>query len=218
MVLLQEDHGPVRLLVLNRPEKRNALSMALMGGLLEALRAAAADPAVAGIVIAANGPGFSAGADLGERTQMMADPAQRDARAALADALLAAPGALGKPVVVALHGPVVGAGASLALCCDLAYAAEGTRFLWPEAKHGMYPSLVAPQLLRHLSPRDVFDLLATGRPMLAEEAATLRLVNRVVPEAALRATAIAAAAAAAQYPPEMLRRLKREIDAGGLAR
>ena len=148
----------------------------------------------------------------------MQDEARRNERTALSDALIAAPGQLGKPVVAALHGAVVGAGASIALCCDIAIAAEGTRFLWPEAKHAIYPSLVAPMLLRHLSPRDVFELLATGRAMPAEEALRLRLVNRVVPAERLLEEACAAAEATATYPPDLLRRLKQAIDAGGLAR
>ena len=218
MVLLREDRGRIRLLTLNRPEKRNALSSELMAALLAALRAADADAAVAGVVIAAAGPGFCAGADLADRAAAMQDEARRNERTALSDALIAAPGRLGTPVVAALHGAVVGAGASIALCCDMAIAAEGTRFLWPEAKHAIYPSLVAPMLLRHLSPRDVFELLATGRAMPAEEALRLRLVNRVVPAERLLEEACAAAEATATYPPDLLRRLKQAIDAGGLAR
>src|SRR4051794_13828912 len=132
MVLLSEMRGGVSILSLNRPEKRNALNNALCAALLEALQAANADPAVAGGVLTGAGAGFSAGADLGERAVLIEDAAARAARSALSDALLAAPGAMGKPVVAALHGAVVGAGASLALCCDLVIAAEDARFSYPE--------------------------------------------------------------------------------------
>ena len=215
MPLLLETRGRVRLLTLNRPDKRNALNNALVGAMIEALRAADADPAVAAVVIAGAGAGFSAGADLAERALLIADPATRAARGALSDAMLAAPGAMGKPVVAAVHGAVVGAGASLALCCDLVVGAEDLRFLWPEAKHDIYPSLVAPMLLRHLGPKDSFDLLATGRPVLAAEALALRLVNRVVPRDRLLDDACALGEAAAQYGADSLRRIKATINAAG---
>ena len=165
--------------------------------------------------IAGAGPGFSAGADLGERAVLIADPEARVARGALSDAMLAAPRGMGKPVVAAVHGAVVGAGASLALCCDLVLGAEDLRFSWPEAKHDIYPSLVAPMLLRHLGPKDCFELLATGRPVLAAEALALRLVNRVVPRAALLDEACALAEQAAQYGAGSLRRIKALINAAG---
>jgi enoyl-CoA hydratase/carnithine racemase len=131
--------------------------------------------------------------------------------------MLAAPGAMGKPVVAALHGAVVGAGASLALCCDIALAAEDTGFSWPEAKHAIFPSLVTPMLLRHVGPKDAFDFIATGRAVAVQEALALRLVNRVVSKDALLDEACAAALQAAQFPPEMLARIKRLINAGGVA-
>lgn len=218
MVLLSETRGRIRLLTLNRPEKRNALSTELVRILLDALHAADAEEAVAGVVITGAGPGFCAGADLAERAALIQDEAKRAERATLSDALMAAPGLMGKPVVAALNGAVVGAGASIALCCDMAVAAEEARFAWPEAKHAIYPSLVAPMLLRHLSPRDVFELLATGATLSAGEAHALRLVNRVVPRARLLDEACVMAEAAALYPPDMLRRIKQEINAGGLPR
>ncbi|MDN3563200.1 enoyl-CoA hydratase/isomerase family protein [Paeniroseomonas aquatica] len=217
MPLLTETRGRVRLLTLNRPEKRNALNNALVGAIVESLRAADADPDVAAVVIAAAGPGFSAGADLGERAILIADPEARVARAALSDAMLAAPGLMGKPVVAAIHGATVGAGASLALSCDLVLGAEDLRFAWPEARHDIYPALVLPMLLRHLGPKDAFELVATGRPVLAAEALARRLVNRVVPREALLEEACALAGQAAQYGAESLRRIKAAINASGVA-
>ncbi|WP_235907549.1 enoyl-CoA hydratase/isomerase family protein [Siccirubricoccus phaeus] len=215
-MLLVEDHGRVRVLRLNRPEKRNALNAALVEAIIAGLRAAGEAEAVAAVVIAGAGPGFSAGADLGERAGL--DAAGREARAALNWVLMAAPGQLGKPVVAAVQGAVVGAGASLALSCDMVVAAEGARFLYPEARNGIYPSLVAPMLLRALGPKDAFELLTTGRPLPAEEARALRLVNRMVPEAALLAEACALAEVAATYPPEEMRRIKAMLNAEGAPR
>jgi enoyl-CoA hydratase/carnithine racemase len=217
LVLQVEDRGRVHVLRLNRPEKRNALNAGLCAALVEAMRAADAAADVAAVVLAGAGPGFSAGADLGERTVLAADEAARQQRSALSDALLAAPGAMGKPVVAAVHGAVVGAGASLALCCDLVVAAEDARFSYPEAKHDIFPSLVAPMLLRHLGPKDCFELLATGRVVEAAEARALRLVNRVVPRDALLDEACALAEAAALYGAESMRRIKAMIGASGIA-
>jgi enoyl-CoA hydratase len=215
--LLTETRGRVRILTLNRPEKRNALNNALVGAIVKGLRAADAEPDVAAVVITAAGPGFSAGADLGERAILIADPEARVARGKLSDAMLAAPGLMGKPVVAAIHGATVGAGASLALSCDLVLGAEDLRFAWPEAKHDIYPTLVLPMLLRHLGPKDAFELVATGRPVLAAEALALRLVNRIVPRAALLEEACALAEFAAQYGTESLRRIKVAINASGVA-
>ena len=205
MILSSEMRGPVLLLRLNRPEKRNALSMALCTAVVEALRAAEDDAAVSAVVLAGEGAGFCAGGDLEERRL-------------LADAVLAAPGVLAKPVVAAVHGRVVGMGASLMLACDMVVAAEDALFTWPEARHGIWPQLVAPQLLRHLGPKDTFEVLATGRTLDAAEARALRLVNRVVPRDALLGEACAFAAAAAQYGPQSLRGIKTMIDAAGSRR
>lgn len=218
MILLSEMRGSVLLLRLNRPDKRNALSVALCTALVEALQAAEEDAAVAAVVLAGEGAGFCAGGDLEERRVLADDPAAWQARAALADAVLAAPGATAKPVVAAVHGRVVGMGASLMLGCDMVVAAEDALITWPEARHGIWPALVAPQLLRHLGPKDAFEVLATGRAMGAVEARALRLVNRVVACDALLDAACALALAAAQYGPESLRGIKVMIDAAGIRR
>jgi enoyl-CoA hydratase/carnithine racemase len=215
-MLLVESRGAVRLLRLNRPEKRNALSMALCSALVEALRAADADASVSAVVLAGEGAGFCAGGDLEERRALADDEQAWQTRAALADAALAAPGSIGKPVVAAVHGRVAGMGASLMLGCDMVVAADDLRITWPEARHGIWPTLVAPQLLRHLGPKETFELLATGRAVEAAEARALRLVNRVVPRERLLEEACALAGAAAQYPPGMLRGIKARIDAAGL--
>jgi enoyl-CoA hydratase len=218
LVLQVEDRGRVRVLRLNRPEKRNALDTDLCAALVEAMRAADAAADVAAVVLAGAGPGFSAGADLGERAVLAADEAARQRRSALSDTLLAAPGLMSKPVVAAVHGAVVGAGASLALCCDMVVAAEDARVSYPEARHDIFPSLVAPMLLRHLGPKDCFELLATGRVVEAAEARALRLVNRVVPREALIETAWAMAECAALYGAESMRRIKAMIGASGVGR
>lgn len=206
------DHG-VRLLRLDRPDKRNAMDRAMIEALLAALQAGAEDPAVAAMVIAGMGGTFSAGADLAEMKKLAGDPAAREARSALTVALLDAPARVPKPIVAAVSGAAMGAGASLALACDGVAMAEDARLAWPEAKHAMLPRLVAPVLLRHLGPKTAFDLLATGRAVGAAEALALGLATRIVPAARVEAEACAMAAAAALLPPEAMGALKRMVHA-----
>ncbi len=215
MPVIVETRGRVRVLTLNRPEKRNALNLALCEAMVKALAAAAADDSVAAVVIAGAGVGFSAGADLGERKLYADAPEMQSRRAAAGMAMLRLPGQMGKPVIAAVHGPTVGAGSTLALGCDMIVAADDVKVSYPEAKHDIYPSLVLPTLLRHLGPKDCFELLATGRVVLAEEALRLRLVNQVVPREELLATACAVAEGAALYGRDSLKRIKAAIDALG---
>ncbi len=215
MPVLQQDRGAVRVVTLNRPEKRNALNLALCEALVAALRAADADDGVRAVVIAGAGPGFSAGADLGERKLFAEQPEMQARRARASMEMLRAPGLLGKPVVSAVHGATVGAGHTLALCCDMSFASEDVRISYPEAKHDIYPSLVLPTLLRHVGPKDCFELVATGRVMLGPEALRRRLVNALVPPGELLDRACAAALEAAQYGATSLRRVKAAVDAMG---
>jgi enoyl-CoA hydratase/carnithine racemase len=212
-MMREERHGRVCVLWLDRPEKRNALDRALIEALLGAL-ARAVESDCAAVVLAAEGASFCAGADLAEMKALAADPAAREARAALTVALMAAPDRVPKPVVAAVQGAAMGAGASLALACDGVVMEPGARLGWPEAKHGMLPRLVAPVLLRHLGLKPAFDLLATGRAVGAEEALSLGLATRLVPGDRLLDEACALAEAAAQLPPAAMGALKRMIREG----
>lgn len=215
MPVLSETRGRVRVLTLNRPEKRNALNLGLCEAVVAALRAADADAGVAAVVLAGAGLGFSAGADLGERSVLEADAALRARRATASLEMLAAPGLMGKPVVSAIHGATVGAGHTLALCCDASVASDEVRISYPEAKHDIFPSLVMPTLLRHVGPKLCFELLATGRVVGPEEALRVGFVNRVVARDALLDEACALAEGAALYGAASLRRVKAAVNAQG---
>ncbi|MFC7556054.1 enoyl-CoA hydratase/isomerase family protein [Pseudoroseomonas wenyumeiae] len=166
------------------------------------------------VVLAADGPSFCAGADLGEIRAIAADPGARAARAALSEAVLLAPGRIGKPVVAAVQGAALGAGAALALGCDAMLMAPGAKLGFPEARHGMLPALMAPVLLRHLPPREVFRLLATGEDLPADEAWRLGLCGKLVPEDELLEAAMSLAASLATLPPPRMWALKRLCAAG----
>jgi enoyl-CoA hydratase/carnithine racemase len=208
-MIRQDTCDGVRRLFLARPEKRNALDTGTAQGLVDALEQAAGDDAVRAVVVAADGPGFCAGADLGELRAIAADPAARAARAALSEAVLLAPGRIGKPVVAAVHGAAMGAGAALALGCDAMLMTPDAKLAFPEARHGMLPALMVPVLLHHLPPREVFRLLATGDDLPAAEAQRLGLCGALVAAEDLLAAAAALGVSLARLPPPRMLALKR---------
>jgi enoyl-CoA hydratase/carnithine racemase len=211
-VIALEDRGEgVRLIRLDRPEKRNAMHGPMVQALLDALAGAGRAESVRAVVLTGNGPGFSAGADLTEMQALQGEA--RAARSALTVALMEAPTLVPKPVIAAVQGAAMGAGASLALACDGLVMAEDARLAWPEAKHAMLPRLVAPVLLRHLGPKPAFDLLATGRDVRAQEALALHLATRIVPATEILDAACALALQSALLPPEAMAALKRMVHA-----
>ncbi|AXB41150.1 enoyl-CoA hydratase/isomerase family protein [Amycolatopsis albispora] len=178
-VLLSEDHGAVRVLTLNRPDKLNALDTALTRALSEAL--AAADREARAVVLTGSGRGFCAGADLGEFSSLTPD--QPDAvleRAALTARLQTQMQRMSVPVVAAVRGAAVGGGAGLAIGADMTVAGTDLKFGYPELKHSIVPALVMTGLVRHLGRKLAFELVSTGRLLTAAEAAEHGLVNRVV--------------------------------------
>jgi enoyl-CoA hydratase/carnithine racemase len=192
--LLIEDRGPVRVLTMNRPEKRNALNNALTEALLEGLRAADADDSVNAIVLTGAGPSFCAGADLAEFKDLTADNQPLvERRAQLTMSLHEIFPRMAKPVVTAINGAAMGGGAGLALAADIALIAEGAKLGYPEVKHGIVAAIVMPNLVRQVGRKAAFELLATGRPVGARRALELGMVNRVVPDDELMPAALALA-------------------------
>jgi enoyl-CoA hydratase/carnithine racemase len=180
MTLLIENRGAVRILTMNRPEKRNALNQALTQGLLDALRTADADESVGALVLTGAGQGFCAGADLGEFKELGAGLAAED-RAELTMQLHLAFTRIRKPIVGAINGHAMGGGAGLALACDLALMAEGAKLGYPEPKHGIVAAIVMANLVRQVGRKAAFELVSLGEPVGAEQALRLGMVNRVVP-------------------------------------
>jgi enoyl-CoA hydratase len=192
--LLTEDRGPIQVLTMNRPEKRNALNNALTEQLLQALRAADADEEVNCVILTGAGPGFCAGADLSEFKDLT--PANQhlvERRAELTMNLHHAFSRMTKPVITAINGAAMGGGAGLALAGDLAFMAASAKIGYPEVKHGIVAAIVLPSLIRHVGRKAAFELLATGKSLSAEEALALGMVNRVLPNDELMSAAIALA-------------------------
>jgi enoyl-CoA hydratase len=193
-LLLTEDRGPVRILTMNRPEKRNALNRALTQALLDGLRAADADDRIRSIVLTGAEPAFCAGADLTEFKDLTPDKAHLvTQRAELTMNLQGIFSRLTKPVVTAVNGAAMGGGAGLALAGDVALMASTAKLGYPEVKHGIVAAVVMAGLLRNAGCKAAFELVACGEPVDAARALTLGLVNRVSAPAALMTEACAMA-------------------------
>ncbi len=203
-LLLSSRDGAVLRLVLNRARARNALSSALMGELGAALDAAAADRAVRVIVIAAEGPVFSAGHDLKELQGHRADGDKgRAAYAGLfaqCSALMLKIVHCPKPVIAEVAGLATAAGCQLVASCDLVMASDHAGFATPGVDIGLFCSTPMVALSRAIGAKPAMEMLLTGEPIKAEAAHRLGLVNRIVPLAELQAATMALAQKIAGKP------------------
>lgn len=208
----------VRRISLNRPERLNAINPALLADLTAALRAADADPRVRAILLTGEGRAFCAGDDLKEfEEQAGADEAAtRVYVEAIQDVTRAM--VLGQtPVVGAIRGWGVGGGLEWVINCDLAVAAEGTRFFFPEISWGLFVTGAVTALLpRMVGLPKARELILLGERFDADQAKAWGLLHDVVAEDALEETARALAARIAALPPGPVAALKRCL-AYGLA-
>ncbi len=208
--LLVEDRGAVRILTMNRPEKRNALNTALTRALLDALRAADADERVRVVVLTGAGQGFCAGADLAEFKDLVPEKQHLvEERAELTMQLHLAFPKMAKPVVTAINGAAMGGGAGLALAGDLAVMAESAKLGYPETKHGIVAAIVMANLVRQVGRKRAFELVALGEPLGAHDAREAGLVNRVFTDAELMPAALFVAEKLAGLKPEAMQATKR---------
>jgi enoyl-CoA hydratase/carnithine racemase len=196
-MLLREDRDGIANLTLNRPEARNSLSLALIEALAEALAAIGDDRSVRAVVIAANGPAFSAGHDLKEITLHRADADKgreffRHTFARCAD-MMQAVIHLPQPVIACVHAIATAAGCQLVASCDLVVASETARFATPGVDIGFFCSTPMVALSRKVLPNQAMEMLLTGQPISAARAREIGLVNRVVPAGQERAEAQALA-------------------------
>jgi enoyl-CoA hydratase/carnithine racemase len=184
-VLLEESDRGVLRLTLNRPDARNALSVALMSALLEALARAATDPKVRVVVIAGSGPAFCAGHDLRE---LRTDPQRETYERIFAQCseLMLAIIRLPKPVIAEVHGVATAAGCQLVATCDLAVAAADAKFATPGVNIGLFCSTPMVALTRAVGRKAAMEMLLTGRLIDAETAQAFGLINRSVPREGLR--------------------------------
>lgn len=207
-------------LTLARPEKRNALNLALIAELDAALTQADLDPEVRVVVIAGEGKDFCAGADLAELLESVDRTLTENEADALAlGRLYLRIRALPKVVVAAVRGRALAGGAGLALACDLVLAEEGASFGFPEVQRGFVPAMVMTLLRRVVGEKAAFGLAATGRVVPAPEALRLGLVTEVVPAADFETRSWALAVSLAGISPSaaaLTKRLFYELDGQGI--
>jgi len=204
------DEGAVRVLTMNRPDKLNALNGELIGALSAALAAAQANDDVAVLVLAGAGRAFCAGADTAAGRRLA--PETRPAMIRHADhsiALFRQFARTDKPIIAAVHGYALGAGAILACASDLVVAAESARFGFPELKIGLTASTVTALFVHLAGRKAAFELLTLCENIGPARALELGMINRVVAEADPVPAALAMANTLAGWNKHALWQTKR---------
>ena len=201
--LLVDDTPPVTRITLNRPERRNALSLALMRELQAALTEARGQV----VVIAGAGPAFSAGHDLAELVECDT-PAAAELFSACSE-LMTTVQSIPQPVIARVHGVATAAGCQLVASCDLAVAEDGARFATPGVRIGLFCSTPMVPLSRSIGPKRAMQMLLTGDLVDAATAVEWGLINDAVPLAGLDDAVDALAAKLAEASPMVLALGKR---------
>ncbi|MFF2010223.1 enoyl-CoA hydratase/isomerase family protein [Streptomyces sp. NPDC058195] len=215
-VLHTTDNGVLRI-TLNRPEALNAVTWEQRERVIALLADASADPAVRAVVLTATGRGFCAGADLRGAAPASGERVPGDVARTIrlgAQRLIGAVLDCEKPVVAAVNGTAAGIGAHLAFACDLVLAAESARFIEVFVRRGLVPDGGGAYLLpRLIGPQRAKELMFLGDALPAAEAERLGLVNRVVPDGELAATATAWAQRLAEGPTRAIALTKQLVNA-----
>ena len=208
-------HEHTATITLNRPEKRNALSRALLKELRQALDDVHQERKVRGVIVTGAGPAFCAGLDLAE---MLATSQQEDCqeqwRAAsvvyheLIEAMLRFP----KPLVAALNGPAVAGGAGIVMACDMAVACPGAKFGFPEPRRGIVAGMVAPLLAFRVGAARAAYLLFTAQLIEADVAHRFGLYHELVADEQIWARANELVGEVAKSAPEAVQMTKRLLN------
>jgi len=204
--------GTVSTVTMARPAQRNALVPGMMVELTTAFRALGASADCRVIVLAGEGPVFSAGADADYmRSTGSFGHAENVADAGRVGEMLAAIRDCPKPVVARVHGAAMGGGAGLAAASDIAVAADDTRFAFSEARLGIVPAVISEFVLPRIGAAAARELFLTGETFGAERARAIGLVARIVPAAELDAAVAERVAALLAAGPEAQAAIKRLI-------
>lgn len=209
LVLLHQEEKGIILLTLNRPEKRNALNIALMKELCKCFESLAQDHSVRAVILYGE-PVFCAGLDLQEA--MNPTPSVEEESAQMVSHLLRAVYDCPAITFAAVQGAAMGGGAGLMAGFDYVIAAENTRIGFPEIKRGLVPAQIAPILIRQIEGRFVRELLLLGEVIDPERALFMGLINKVVPEKELLSSAKTVAREMLKGAPGALKRTKKLLD------
>lgn len=187
-VTIATDARGVATLTLDRPDRHNAMSAAMIAELHAAAEALGADPAVRAVVLTGAGASFCAGGDLAwMQAQMAADGATRAEQAGALAAMLGALNALPKPLIGRIQGPAYGGGMGLIAVCDVAVGVEGARFGFTETRLGLIPATIGPYVLARMGEAMARRVFMSARLFDAAEAVRLGLLARAVAPADLDA-------------------------------
>ena len=197
--ILFDRDGAIAYVTMNRPAKRNALSVDHMQELTACFEAIGAERTIAVVILRGNGPVFSAGHDLSEMVGQSREFYEHEFAvcAHLMETIVNLP----QPVIAEVHGIATAAGCQLVASCDLVVAAEAARFATPGVKIGLFCSTPMVALSRAVGRKKAMEMLLTGEFISAEEAHQAGLVNRVVPAAQLAETTRALAETIAAASP-----------------
>jgi len=210
-VLVTKSAG-VMTLTLNRPDKKNAIDIRMIGEIKAALRDADLSADVRVIALRGAGKDFCAGLDLNELLES-ADllPEQNEARAWDLGEVFVMLRRLPKVTVAVVQGRCLAGGCGLASSCDIVLADAGSQFGYPEINRGFVPAMVMTMLRRLVGEKVAFDLAATGRVIDAAEAARIGLITRALPSASFEADAAAELAKLAGFSASALALLKQQF-------
>lgn len=211
-VLVHKENS-IATVVLNRPDKLNALSLDLLSGLEDVIADLAADSAVRGVIVTGEGKAFCAGADIGAMMNM--EPLEAAAFAGRGQRVLFSLEEMGKPVIAAVNGPAIGGGLEVALACDFILASTEASFAFPEIKLGIIPGFGGTQRLSRLVGKAAAkEMIFSGERINAEEAFRIGLANRVYEPQSLLNEAKAMMEKIVSRGLLSLRLAKEVIDAG----
>lgn len=208
VILVERETPQISIVTLNRPERRNALTIELLTELCAAINAASEQPEQRVLILHGAGAAFCTGLDLKEA----ADTTKAHATAEMVANTLVTISQTRLVTVAAVHGAAVAGGAGIMSACDFVVAAEKTKIGYPEVRRGLVAGLVMTFLRRQVSERNMRELLFSGELIDAARAKEIGLVNRVVAGAGLMSEAQKFAASVLQGAPGALAQTKRLVD------
>lgn len=205
VLLVERPDDATALLTLNRPERRNAMTIELMEKLCETLDALAAEPRRRLVILTGTGPTFCAGLDLQESADLRIAERGAEWVARTLQTLSQSP----LVTIAAAHGAAFAGGAGLLACCDFVVATSDLRIAFPEVRRGLVPALVGAILQDRLRDADLRELFFIGEAIHAEQAQAMGLVHRLVPAALLLDEVRTLAVTILQGAPDAIRQTKR---------
>jgi methylglutaconyl-CoA hydratase len=208
IVLIEKQTPQITVLTLNRPERRNALTIELLSELNAAIKIASDQPQERVIMLRGAGAAFCTGLDLKEA----ADQAKAHATAEMVANTLVAISQTRLITIAAVHGAAVAGGAGIMSACDFVVAAQGTKIGYPEVRRGLVAGLVMTFLRRQVGERNMRELLFSSELIDAQRAKEIGLVNRVVAQDDVMSEAQRFAESVLQGAPDALAQTKRLVD------